>query len=71
MNREGLAGKMREQLLVSEKEAEKVTYRAEPEVVVLGQACEFGVFVTPLCTFNIRDILVATGMTIGKESFNF
>ena len=36
----------------------------------LGEACEFEVFVTPLCTCSARDVVMLTGMTTGKESFN-
>ena len=36
----------------------------------LGEACEFEVFVTPPCTCSARDVVMLTGMTTGKESFN-
>ena len=64
-------GRSRSSLLRARK-VEKVMCRAQPDVVVLesGTVCEFEVFVTPHCTYSIHDILVATGTTIGKESFN-
>ena len=37
MYREGLAGKIKVELVATKKEAEKATYRAQPDVVVLGR----------------------------------
>ena len=67
----GNASKGKVKLLANEKEAEKATYRAQPDVVVLekGTACEFEVFVTPHCSCTVKDeIVVAARAGKGKRS---
>ena len=64
------------QLVASEKEREKATYRAQPGVVGLerGMACEFEVFVMPLGSTSIDDpaLLVAArgGGQAGRRERN-
>ena len=67
-------GRVKVQLVASEKEAEKAAVRVAPDVAVLerGMACEFEVFVTPHCTCALRDDVCvvargASGRTVTKR----
>ena len=72
MRRERVEGECQGPARCEREGAEKATYRAQPDVIVLekGTACEFEVFLTAHCTCSIRDILRAAGMTTVKQSFN-
>ncbi|ELP86826.1 protein serine/threonine kinase, putative [Entamoeba invadens IP1] len=52
--------------------ANKYTIRTEPKIITLksGFACEFEIFLTPLCTMHLVDeiVLVALDLTTGKQN---
>ncbi|ELP89019.1 protein serine/threonine kinase, putative [Entamoeba invadens IP1] len=56
----GNTGKDRVKIQISSKEdSDKYTIRTNPNLITLkkGEACEFEIFITPLCTFKIEDQL--------------
>ncbi|ELP84088.1 protein kinase, putative, partial [Entamoeba invadens IP1] len=50
------------------KGCESYNIRTEPTLVILkkGEACEFEIFITPLCSCNIEDKIVCIGLDIHK-----
>ncbi|ELP90451.1 protein serine/threonine kinase, putative [Entamoeba invadens IP1] len=57
--------------ITTKDNCDKYTIRTEPKLVTLksGYACEFEVFLTPLCTINLSDeiVLISLNLKTGKK----